>query len=63
MFHVVTALQGILNKKFEYNIVKDLQDFKIKSSSLTKFEKLNSVTYWFLVVFVFTYPIGVTLFL
>ena len=32
MFHVVTALQGILNKKFEYNIVKDLQDLKIKSS-------------------------------
>ena len=63
MFHVVTALQGILNKKFEYNIAKDLQELKIKSSSLTKFDKLNAVTYWFLVIFVFTYPIGVTLFL
>ena len=63
MFHVVTSLQGILNKKFEYNIAKDLQELKIKSSSLTKFDKLNAVTYWFLVIFVFTYPIGVTLFL
>lgn len=67
MFHVVTSLKGILNKKFEYNITKslqeDLQDLKIKSSALNKFDKLNSVTYWLLMIFVFTYPIGVTLFL